>query len=61
MTIEVLNDDQLVGRGIYRPKKQIAHSRAAKDVLENIENILGDKEHIWNAYVLLKLFRVLFL
>jgi hypothetical protein len=27
-------------------KKQIAHSRAAKDVLENIENILGDKEHI---------------
>lgn len=46
MTIEVLNDDQLVGRGIYRPKKQIAHSRAAKDVLENIGNVLGDKEHI---------------
>jgi hypothetical protein len=29
--------------------------------LENIGNVLGDKEHIWNAYVLLSLVRVLFL
>ena len=37
-------DDQLMGRGTYRLKKDIAQNRAAKDALDNIGRILGDKD-----------------
>ncbi|OWM90963.1 hypothetical protein CDL15_Pgr019275 [Punica granatum] len=35
-------DDELVGSGEYRPKKEIAINRAAKNALEKLE-ILGDQ------------------
>lgn len=40
----VLANDQLVGRSEYKPKKEIALNRAAKNALENIERFLRDKE-----------------
>jgi dsRNA-specific ribonuclease len=40
----VLIDDQHMGRGVYGRKKEIAHNRAAKDALDNIERILRDKD-----------------
>ncbi|KAJ7960356.1 ribonuclease 3-like protein 3 [Quillaja saponaria] len=46
MAIEVLIDDRLVGRGIYGHKKEIAQNRAAKNALENIGRILGDKDNV---------------
>ncbi|XP_048135672.1 ribonuclease 3-like protein 3 [Rhodamnia argentea] len=39
----VFIDGQLVGRGTYKPKKDIALNRAAKDALENISRLLCDK------------------
>ncbi|KAH9793350.1 Chitin elicitor receptor kinase 1 [Citrus sinensis] len=36
-------EDQLLGRGAYAPKKEIAHNRAAKDALNNIERLLNEK------------------
>lgn len=39
---DVLIDDQLVGRGTYDLKKEIAHNRAAKDALHNIRRILAE-------------------
>ncbi|XP_048232310.1 ribonuclease 3-like protein 3 [Ricinus communis] len=44
MAVDVFIDDQLVGRGTYGLKKEIAHNRAAKDALDNIGRILGDKD-----------------
>lgn len=41
---DVLIDDQHMGRGVYGRKKEIAHNRAAKDALDNIERILRDKD-----------------
>ncbi|XP_050204518.1 ribonuclease 3-like protein 3 [Mercurialis annua] len=43
MEFNVLIEDQLVGRGTYGLKKEIAHNRAAKDALDNLATILGDK------------------
>ncbi|XP_044503786.1 ribonuclease 3-like protein 3 [Mangifera indica] len=40
---DVFVDDQLVGRGTYALKKEIAHNRAANDALHNIERILNEK------------------
>ncbi|XP_031263368.1 ribonuclease 3-like protein 3 [Pistacia vera] len=40
---DVFVDDQLVGRGTYALKKEIAHNRAANDALNNIERILNEK------------------
>uniref|UniRef100_A0A2C9UQN6 RNase III domain-containing protein n=1 Tax=Manihot esculenta TaxID=3983 RepID=A0A2C9UQN6_MANES len=40
---DVLIDDQLVGRGTYDLKKEIAHNRAAKDALHNIRRILEEE------------------
>lgn len=42
---DVYVDDQLVGRGEYQPKKEIAINRAAKDALNNLERILGDRTY----------------
>lgn len=42
-TFDVLVDDQLVGRGTYALKKEIAHNRAANDALNNIERIINEK------------------
>lgn len=41
---DVFVDDQLVGRGKCSLKKDIAHNRAAKDALDNILKILGEKD-----------------
>ena len=41
---DVFIDDQLVGRGACRLKKEIAHNRAAKDALDNIWRILNPKD-----------------
>lgn len=38
-------EDQLLGRGAYAPKKEIAHNRAAKDALNNIERLLNEKDN----------------
>ncbi|KAL5794142.1 hypothetical protein ACOSP7_002736 [Xanthoceras sorbifolium] len=40
----VFVEDQLVGRGSYGLKKEIAHNRAAKDALNNIKKFLTDHE-----------------
>ncbi|KAJ6729223.1 RNASE II-LIKE 1 [Salix viminalis] len=44
MAFDVLIDDQFMGRGIYGPKKEIAHNRAANDALNNIEKVFGKKD-----------------
>ncbi|XP_057984531.1 ribonuclease 3-like protein 3 [Hevea brasiliensis] len=44
MAFDVFINDQLVGRGTYVLKKEIAHNRAAKDALDNIGRILGEKD-----------------
>ncbi|KAF2292252.1 hypothetical protein GH714_018141 [Hevea brasiliensis] len=44
MAFDVFIDDQLVGRGTYGLKKEIAHNRAAKDALDNLGRILGEKD-----------------
>ncbi|CAK7349013.1 unnamed protein product [Dovyalis caffra] len=44
MAFDVFVGGQLVGRGTYGLKKEIAHNRAAKDALNNIERILGEKD-----------------
>ncbi|XP_058087265.1 ribonuclease 3-like protein 3 [Magnolia sinica] len=36
--VEVLVDDQLVGRAMYGHKKEIAQNRAAKDALDNLKS-----------------------
>ncbi|XP_030459477.1 ribonuclease 3-like protein 3 [Syzygium oleosum] len=41
----VFANDQLVGRGMYKAKKDIALNRAAKDALENIGRFLGEGEN----------------
>ncbi|RHN68918.1 putative ribonuclease III [Medicago truncatula] len=41
MRIEVLINEEFVGSGVYGSKKEIAHNRAAKNALENMEKILG--------------------
>ncbi|MFQ6620270.1 hypothetical protein Gotur_000507 [Gossypium turneri] len=43
-TFDVFVDDQFVGRGSCRLKKEIAHNRAAKDALDNIVRILDKKD-----------------
>ncbi|KDP30782.1 hypothetical protein JCGZ_13725 [Jatropha curcas] len=43
MAFDVLINDQLIGRGTYGLKKEIAHNRAAKDALDNIGRILDEK------------------
>lgn len=40
--VDVLIDNQHMGRGVYSLKKDIAHNRAAKNALENMEKILRD-------------------
>ncbi|XP_030459459.1 ribonuclease 3-like protein 3 [Syzygium oleosum] len=40
----VFVNDQLVGRGTYKAKKDIALNRAAKDAVENIGRFLGEGE-----------------
>ncbi|KAK7860671.1 ribonuclease 3-like protein 3 isoform X1 [Quercus suber] len=40
--VDVLIDNQHMGRGVYSLKKDIAHNRAAKNALENMEKILED-------------------
>ncbi|KAK4577216.1 hypothetical protein RGQ29_027643 [Quercus rubra] len=40
--VEVLIDNQHMGRGVYSLKKDIAHNRAAKNALDNMEKILRD-------------------
>ncbi|KAF8016714.1 hypothetical protein BT93_H2055 [Corymbia citriodora subsp. variegata] len=40
----VLVNDRLVGKGTYKPKKDIALNRAAKDALENIGKLLREEE-----------------
>ncbi|KAJ9170047.1 hypothetical protein P3X46_018183 [Hevea brasiliensis] len=44
MAFDVFIDNQLVGRGTYGLKKEIAHNRAAKDALDNLGRILGEKD-----------------
>ncbi|XP_022769566.1 ribonuclease 3-like protein 3 [Durio zibethinus] len=44
-SFDVLIDDQLVGRGACRLKKEIAHNRAAKDALDNIWRILDQRDN----------------
>jgi len=41
MRVEVLINEEFVGSGVYGSKKEIAHNRAAKNALENMEKILG--------------------
>lgn len=41
---DVYIEDQLIGRGSYGFKKDIAQNRAAKDALDNIGRILGAKD-----------------
>ncbi|XP_045809730.1 ribonuclease 3-like protein 3, partial [Trifolium pratense] len=41
MSVNVLINEKVVGRGIYGSKKEIAHNRAAKNALENMERVLG--------------------
>ncbi|KAK4276000.1 hypothetical protein QN277_019003 [Acacia crassicarpa] len=45
MAVEVLVDDQLVGRGICGSKKEIAHNRAALNALQGIQTILSAKDN----------------
>jgi len=40
--VDVLIDNQHMGRGVYSLKKDIAHNRAAKNALDNMEKILRD-------------------
>ncbi|XP_075672213.1 ribonuclease 3-like protein 3 [Castanea sativa] len=40
--VDVLIDNQHMGRGVYGLKKDIAHNRAAKNALDNMEKILKD-------------------
>ncbi|KAF3953692.1 hypothetical protein ACB098_06G091600 [Castanea mollissima] len=40
--VDVLIDNQHMGRGVYGLKKDIAHNRAAKNALDNMEKILRD-------------------
>lgn len=40
---EVLTGDQLIGRGEYKAKKEIAVNRAAEDACNNILNTMDDK------------------
>ena len=44
MAFDVFIEDQFMGRGIYGPKKEIAHNRAANDALNNIEKVFGKKD-----------------
>ncbi|KAF5741421.1 ribonuclease 3-like protein 3 [Tripterygium wilfordii] len=44
MKFDVFIDDQLVGIGVYQPKKEIALNRAARDALDNIDRILAEKD-----------------
>ncbi|KAF2292254.1 hypothetical protein GH714_018165 [Hevea brasiliensis] len=44
IVFDVFIDDQLVGRGTYGLKKEIAHNRATKDALDNIGRIPGEKD-----------------
>jgi hypothetical protein len=41
MRVEVLINEEFVGSGVYGSKKEIAHNRAAKNALENMEKIIG--------------------
>nr|GEZ02349.1 ribonuclease 3-like protein 3 isoform X2 [Tanacetum cinerariifolium] len=43
---EVLPGDQLIGRGEYKAKKEIAMNRAAEDACNNILNTMDDKNRI---------------
>ncbi|KAK4276002.1 hypothetical protein QN277_019005 [Acacia crassicarpa] len=45
MAVEVLVDDQLVGKGICGSKKEIAKNRAALNALQNIQTILSTKDN----------------
>ncbi|KAK3404463.1 hypothetical protein EUGRSUZ_K00771 [Eucalyptus grandis] len=40
----VFVNDRLVGKAMYKPKKDIALNRAAKDALENIGSLFGKEE-----------------
>ena len=44
MSFVVLVDGQLVGRGTYKPKKDIALNRAAKDALDNVGIWLTERD-----------------
>ncbi|KAJ4831731.1 hypothetical protein Tsubulata_042527 [Turnera subulata] len=44
MAFNVFVDGQLLGKGTYGLKKDIAHNRAAKDALNNIAKLLCDKD-----------------
>ncbi|KAE8701339.1 Ribosomal protein S27 [Hibiscus syriacus] len=43
-SFDVFVDNQFIGRGSCRDKKEIAHNRAAKDALDNIWKILDEKD-----------------
>ena len=43
MAFDVFIDGQLVGTASYGLKKEVAHNRAAKNALDNIGKILGEK------------------
>ncbi|CAN6574241.1 unnamed protein product [Malus baccata var. baccata] len=43
-TVEVFINDQIVGRGTYSLKKEVAQNRAAKDAFDNMWNVIGQKK-----------------
>ncbi|XP_021822919.1 ribonuclease 3-like protein 3 [Prunus avium] len=43
-TVEVFINNEIVGRGTYGLRKEVAHNRAAKDALDNIWKVLGEEK-----------------
>ncbi|XP_048434652.1 ribonuclease 3-like protein 3 [Pyrus x bretschneideri] len=43
-TVEVFINDQIVGRGTYSLKKEVAQNRAAKDAFDNMWNVIGQEK-----------------
>ncbi|CAL2249350.1 unnamed protein product [Prunus armeniaca] len=43
-TVEVFINNEIVGRGSYSLKKEVAQNRAAKDALDNIWKVLGEEK-----------------